>query len=75
MPCINYFLLYKTAVFYFSGGFLSSVNSGYEQAFIYLTMKQYNVDAVWIGLNDVKVNHAKFCLWKIVLFFDKSYVR
>ncbi|XP_060586405.1 uncharacterized protein LOC132742102, partial [Ruditapes philippinarum] len=36
------------------GAYLSSVNSGYEQAFIYLTMKQHNVNAVWIGLNDIK---------------------
>ncbi|XP_053398682.1 uncharacterized protein LOC128556876 isoform X2 [Mercenaria mercenaria] len=36
------------------GGYLSSVNSGFEQAYIYLTMKQNHVDAVWIGLNDVK---------------------
>lgn len=38
-----------------TGGYLSSVNSAFEQAYIYLTMKQNNADAIWIGLNDVKV--------------------
>lgn len=36
------------------GGYLTSVNSAFDQAYIYLTMKQNNADAVWIGLNDVK---------------------
>ena len=38
-----------------SGGFLPSIVSEFEQAYIYLTMRQKNVSSVWIGLNDIKV--------------------
>ena len=37
---------------------LASINSPYEQAFIYVMVKQQHkmIPAIWIGLNDQKVN-------------------
>ncbi|KAL4230751.1 hypothetical protein ACF0H5_011126 [Mactra antiquata] len=36
------------------GGYLTSINTIFEQAYVYVMMKRNHASGIWIGLNDVK---------------------